>query len=150
MWFSNICLQLAVNSIGILVTSLVVFIRMDGGSLVHANAIQCKPLHCTTCKLMQAGGMRCYHNRTHWISRNIHAGLMQQKQCDIMPQKSKRNWFLHRIPHHARPTVSILSLLNMFHYNSAAQCHIMLCLSLIHIWRCRRIERCRSRWSPYH
>ena len=32
-------------------------------------------------------------------------------------------------------------------------CHIpdvTLCLSLIHIWRCRRIERCRSRWSPYH
>ena len=23
-------------------------------------------------------------------------------------------------------------------------------LSLIHIWRCRRIRRCRSRWSPYH
>ena len=23
-------------------------------------------------------------------------------------------------------------------------------LSLIHILRCRRIERCRSRWSPYH
>ena len=28
---------------------------------------------------------------------------------------------------------------------------IILCnLSLIHIRRCRRIERCRSRWSPYH
>ena len=26
----------------------------------------------------------------------------------------------------------------------------LLKLSLIHIWRCRRIERCRSRWSPYH
>ena len=26
---------------------------------------------------------------------------------------------------------------------------IML-LSLIHIWRCRRRLRCRSRWSPYH
>ena len=26
----------------------------------------------------------------------------------------------------------------------------MSLLSLIHIWRCRRIERCRSRWSPYH
>ena len=25
-----------------------------------------------------------------------------------------------------------------------------LCLSLIHICRCRRIRRCRSRWSPYH
>ena len=28
-------------------------------------------------------------------------------------------------------------------------CHDFI-LSLIHIWRCRRIERCRSRWSPYH
>ena len=27
---------------------------------------------------------------------------------------------------------------------------IVLGLSLIHIRRCRRIERCRSRWSPYH
>ena len=27
---------------------------------------------------------------------------------------------------------------------------ILVHLSLIHIWRCRRIERCRSRWSPYH
>ena len=27
---------------------------------------------------------------------------------------------------------------------------VLLYLSLIHIWRCRRIERCRSRWSPYH
>eukprot|EP00826_Nyctotherus_ovalis_P027548 TRINITY_DN2152_c0_g3_i8.p1 TRINITY_DN2152_c0_g3~~TRINITY_DN2152_c0_g3_i8.p1 ORF type:complete len:116 (+),score=15.11 TRINITY_DN2152_c0_g3_i8:166-513(+) len=28
--------------------------------------------------------------------------------------------------------------------------HSILGLSLIHICRCRRIERCRSRWSPYH
>ena len=27
---------------------------------------------------------------------------------------------------------------------------VYIYLSLIHIWRCRRIERCRSRWSPYH
>ena len=26
----------------------------------------------------------------------------------------------------------------------------ILCLSLIHIWRCRRSTLCRSRWSPYH
>ena len=25
-----------------------------------------------------------------------------------------------------------------------------ICLSLIHIWRCRRSYACRSRWSPYH
>ena len=29
-------------------------------------------------------------------------------------------------------------------------CQTTRFLSLIHIWRCRRIERCRSRWSPYH
>ena len=27
---------------------------------------------------------------------------------------------------------------------------IFKCLSLIHIWRCRRSTLCRSRWSPYH
>eukprot|EP00826_Nyctotherus_ovalis_P034533 TRINITY_DN2888_c0_g2_i6.p2 TRINITY_DN2888_c0_g2~~TRINITY_DN2888_c0_g2_i6.p2 ORF type:complete len:130 (-),score=13.23 TRINITY_DN2888_c0_g2_i6:14-403(-) len=29
-------------------------------------------------------------------------------------------------------------------------CFVIKYLSLIHICRCRRIERCRSRWSPYH
>ena len=28
--------------------------------------------------------------------------------------------------------------------------YIILFLSLIHIWRCRRYSLCRSRWSPYH
>ena len=27
---------------------------------------------------------------------------------------------------------------------------LLIGLSLIHIWRCRRRLRCRSRWSPYH
>ena len=27
---------------------------------------------------------------------------------------------------------------------------VLLWLSLIHIWRCRRSTLCRSRWSPYH
>ena len=27
---------------------------------------------------------------------------------------------------------------------------MVLILSLIHIWRCRRSTLCRSRWSPYH
>ena len=26
----------------------------------------------------------------------------------------------------------------------------VISLSLIHIWRCRRVSQCRSRWSPYH
>ena len=34
--------------------------------------------------------------------------------------------------------------------NTHTHTHTHIYLSLIHIWRCRRIERCRSRWSPYH
>ena len=32
----------------------------------------------------------------------------------------------------------------------ACVCVCVCVLSLIHIWRCRRVLRCRSRWSPYH
>ena len=32
---------------------------------------------------------------------------------------------------------------------TSSACVVVL-LSLIHIWRCRRRLRCRSRWSPYH
>ena len=35
-------------------------------------------------------------------------------------------------------------------YFSLFQYILSLCLSLIHIWRCRRYAVCRSRWSPYH
>ena len=46
----------------------------------------------------------------------------------------------------AVPHGRLLQKLSMFgNGNSTLQW-----LSLIHIWRCRRIERCRSRWSPYH
>ena len=34
---------------------------------------------------------------------------------------------------------------------SSFSVHFLIhCLSLIHIWRCRRSYACRSRWSPYH
>ena len=38
----------------------------------------------------------------------------------------------------------------IFFQSSASPNSSGISLSLIHIWRCRRIERCRSRWSPYH
>ena len=44
------------------------------------------------------------------------------------------------------------SFVHMFIIRIKQQLHLLqiITLSLIHIWRCRRIERCRSRWSPYH
>ena len=52
---------------------------------------------------------------------------------------------------HFRTTFT-LSQFCILHIFTFALWHFVtsLLLSLIHIWRCRRIERCRSRWSPYH
>ena len=45
---------------------------------------------------------------------------------------------LHLLPHFLQ-RVKFVSLSGVLVY-----------LSLIHIWRCRRLLTCRSRWSPYH
>ena len=50
----------------------------------------------------------------------------------------------HAKPHYPRVHARI-----WFHITPYDE-KLMYNLSLIHIWRCRRIERCRSRWSPYH
>ena len=49
----------------------------------------------------------------------------------------------------------IFLLWTVFHLYIERQRQVMFelplpLLSLIHIWRCRRLLRCRSRWSPYH
>ena len=50
---------------------------------------------------------------------------------------------------------SIVSMVHHYlqHYTCGEEnihLHADNCLSLIHIWRCRRSTLCRSRWSPYH
>eukprot|EP00826_Nyctotherus_ovalis_P067074 TRINITY_DN9996_c0_g1_i8.p2 TRINITY_DN9996_c0_g1~~TRINITY_DN9996_c0_g1_i8.p2 ORF type:complete len:149 (+),score=42.74 TRINITY_DN9996_c0_g1_i8:122-568(+) len=42
--------------------------------------------------------------------------------------------------------------ISYFNRSHISECCLFMVaqLSLIHICRCRRIERCRSRWSPYH
>ena len=52
------------------------------------------------------------------------------------------------------PVIERFKYLHIF-FNAANVCVftvtvIISNLSLIHIWRCRRRLRCRSRWSPYH
>ena len=52
----------------------------------------------------------------------------------------------------SKPHSQMVYLTNQFdRHPPITLCHAVTDdLSLIHIWRCRRIERCRSRWSPYH
>ena len=61
--------------------------------------------------------------------------------------------------HHARLRWCLFVCMHSFRLSCElilriADCpHLVLIvqdLSLIHIWRCRRRLRCRSRWSPYH
>ena len=72
-------------------------------------------------------------------------------------QKNRRHlWWQPRNIFHFLVTVSHHAALHCGYFRSARRFgppaipHLFLDLSLIHIWRCRRIERCRSRWSPYH
>ena len=49
--------------------------------------------------------------------------------------------------------INIVFLIGRLNYrmsNVAVNILFYFCLSLIHIWRCRRSTLCRSRWSPYH
>ena len=45
---------------------------------------------------------------------------------------------------------SLLLFLSHSAIRHSTQAPSLLLLSLIHIWRCRRLVECRSRWSPYH
>ena len=93
----------------------------------------------------------------------------------LPPRKSKIFWYLFRITISTRsesfflfaskPSSSCLTLYSSvsffcryilkcssssLHFFSTPGTSLAFILSLIHIWRCRRIERCWSRWSPYH
>ena len=76
-------------------------------------------------------------------------------------QTAKRRQRVAKATRRERKTSGYLGLESHFHVDDSCQtCQIAnkksdqwqlsKHLSLIHIWRCRRIERCRSRWSPYH
>ena len=62
------------------------------------------------------------------------------KDCRFMVTNSEmrgiQGWFLKR--------------LGCFSINQISPSLSALRLSLIHIWRCRRLTGCRSRWSPSH
>ena len=48
------------------------------------------------------------------------------------------------------PSFSSSSLFNRRRQHNNTKVSPTVDLSLIHIWRCRRSHKCRSRWSPYH
>ena len=50
----------------------------------------------------------------------------------------------------AQTVVSLLQTIQIKQGVSFIAANKVYTLSLIHIWRCRRGSRCRSRWSPYH
>ena len=68
--------------------------------------------------------LTCFHViQVHWL--------------DIVTLDRTHPWYMYYM---AYSWLSLLRGLGM----------IIILLSLIHIWRCRRSTLCRSRWSPYH
>ena len=93
--------------------------------------------------------------------------LVQECQCCNFWRLNEDNIKFVIVYMHRQSSVYVHNKqVEMFHWNSVQQhacwqlftwldndvnLHVMVrMLSLIHIWRCRRVLRCRSRWSPYH
>ena len=93
-------------------------------------------------------GFSCSHKKYQiyniqcTLCRYLWEACMSSKNLTYSTYKytmKKTHLYLHRsIPWKKNPT---------FIYSNFC---IPKCLSLIHIWRCRRYAVCRSRWSPYH
>ena len=79
-----------------------------------------------------------------------HAHQNSQWTCYLCyAHVSCKYWVMQSICSRLLPCRLARTVQNMCWGQSRTQ-QKFLNLSLIHIWRCRRIERCRSRWSPYH
>ena len=67
---------------------------------------------------------------------------LSEKDGDHLDEKYHRHCLCH--PCRSRPDH------NLHNLSPDHRSWIIYRLSLIHIWRCRRLLTCRSRWSPYH
>ena len=87
---------------------------------------------------------------------NTDCGLMTHRSVQVYTRRPPAALYRPTIIIIIILIVSLFRLTNRNHNNSCHAGQHRLArrpeqqLSLIHIWRCRRIERCRSRWSPYH
>ena len=86
--------------------------------------------------------------RTQYTALCISTHDHQEKPLQIQKCQRHTKWHVIQKACHTRSGSDIVQKLHWPKLNWLK--HILLLLSLIHIWRCRRIERCRSRWSPYH
>ena len=85
---------------------------------------------------IQAMEMRCYRK----ILRISYKDHVTNKEVHVKIQQAIG-------PHEDLLTIVKRRKLQCYGHVSRAS---GLALSLIHIWRCRRLDACRSRWSPYH
>ena len=95
---------------------------------------------------VQTGLWKCRSDRSSDVSGMSSSVSTECSDTAYLPYEIRR-------PHHRRACQS--SLAGHPRADWVQSCHSdtqssSRKLSLIHIWRCRRIERCRSRWSPYH
>ena len=101
-------------------------------------------------------GSRCETGTENWhFSKNVLSKLSQEPSADLL--RSQYSAGYSAVPqtrnHISRVNTSYtlkkcITVKDQQYF--LTQIWKLSSLSLIHIWRCRRRLRCRSRWSPYH
>ena len=85
---------------------------------------------------------------------NQHASLFTRKEILKYPFPLCQSWLAYYLKHYL-----VICLINNPLKRENSQwtslslylpTKLLPCMSLINIWRCRRIALCRYRWSPYH
>ena len=103
---------------------------------------------------------RVIQDHWHWCHLIGHIWLVFHYKYSVSPKKWTSFYFLNNSVKNKPIWIYFLvhrilkkfymSVFEPVHHTWKMSLLYLVKLSLIHIWRCRRIERCRSRWSPYH
>ena len=138
-------------------------------SLLSHNIVSCLTLEFPTLEFLS---LPCYLCSNHFFDKwcsvwfHLHNFICDSRHCSLFKWSfiswNPHNAFFVLLPwltlQYASVTFSTNAInVHMWFLSSHANycvIHSVTCtvheLSLIHIWRCRRSHKCRSRWSPYH
>ena len=135
--------------------SLVTMYSTDGGQVLFHTKSHFTKLIVFTIMMLTISFINIkYWFALGYLSYLVVIGLLVGTYLFGITSSGSQRWinlyFINLQPSELMKVFIILCLAKYFHRMKLENVNSIYTLSLIHIWRCRRLGRCRSRWSPYH